>query len=134
MNTWVQKRDRIRNIFFKSKKVIEKLSNGCFYQKSRMKSSCIYTVITSTMKIVQSDLKGGLGNKSFHLYKRMLFTYHLWQYGYNGERAEWCLWEQCCTVRDWLKGKFCSFSIMFWVAGFHCLHTESTVVSGTHKG
>lgn len=84
-----------------------------------MKSACIYTLIASMIKMVQSNLKGDLGNTSFQLYKRKLLTYHFWQYGYSGKRAEWYLQGQHSTVRDWRKGKFCSFSIMFWVVGFH---------------
>lgn len=101
---------------------------------SGMKNACIYTLISSVIKTVQSNLKGDLGNISFQLYKRKLLAYYFWQYGYSGKRAEWYLQGQRSTVRDWLKGKFCSFSIMFWVAGFHCLYPESTVLSGMQKG
>lgn len=84
-----------------------------------MKSACIYTLIASMVKMVQSNLKGDLGNMSFQLYKRKLLAYHFWQYGYSGKIAEWYLQGWHSTVRDRRKGKSCSFSIVFWVVGFH---------------
>lgn len=45
-------------------------------KEARMKSACIYPLISSVIKMVQSNLKGDLGNISFQLQKRKLLAYH----------------------------------------------------------
>lgn len=45
-------------------------------KESRKKSACIYKIFSSVIKMVQSNLKGDLGNIAFQLHKKKLLAYH----------------------------------------------------------